>query len=222
MEKDKKLIKLEEDSIFKPLDEMEIPKPSESIKDSFTLKLDHISTNHSINSAERSISIYLKLAVVAAIFLIGFFIGSMNNREDKLMLRNLQSQLDHNSSLLVLSMLKQTSASDRLQAANVSYTISNIDNQVIAALIHSLENDPDPNVRIKCAEALTMHMKPDSLCKVFEKALDYQNDPYMQLMLINLISSINDPESGKVLQNFINSNKADEFVRSEVKKSFNL
>jgi hypothetical protein len=215
-------LKIEEGALFKSLDEMKVPDLSEEFRNSFINRLSQTTASNPIMMKERNFIRYLKVAAIAAIFVIGWFLGSINSSKDKALLQNLQSQLDKNNSLLVLTLLKQSSASDRLQATNVSYTLSNIDNQVYSALIASLENDPDPNVRIKCAEILVLHMNPDTLCKVFEKALDYQNDPFMQLLLINYISSINDPQSNKILINFSKSNKVDEFVRSEVKKTLNL
>jgi hypothetical protein len=218
----KSRLEIEEEALFKSLDEMKVPDLSQEFRDSFINRLSQISASNPIMMKERNFTRYLKVAAIAAIFVIGWFLGSINSSKDKALLQNLQSQLDKNNSLLVLTLLKQSSASDRLQATNVSYSLSNIDNQVYSALITSLENDPDPNVRIKCAEILVLNMNPDTLCKVFEKALDHQNDSFMQLLLINYISSINDPQSNKIIINFSKSNKVDEFVRSEVKKTLNL
>jgi hypothetical protein len=120
---------------------------------------------------------------------------------------------------LVLSLLKQSSAIDRLQATNVSFSLPNIDNQVVCALVKALESDPDPNVKIKCAEVLATHLKPDSLNTIFGDALEYQNEPLIQLILINYLQSIGNDESKRIVSNFINSGKADEFVCSEVKKN---
>lgn len=212
----------EEDLLFKPLDELQIPEPSVQLKDSFAQKLDQYSSSYIPITVERRTNLYIKVATIAAIFIFGWFIGSLNTRNDKLTLKQLQYQLDQNNNLLVLTLLQQSSVSDRLQATNVSYSISNLNEQVLSALINSLENDSDPNVRIKCAEALAMHLKSDTACKVFERALSYQNDPYMQLMLINLISSINTPESKAILTKYLKSNNTDEFVRSEIRKSLTL
>lgn len=212
----------EENIIFKPLDEMVIPEPSADFRESFSQKLDRISANESINSTKRQLHIYIKAAVIAAIFVSGWFLGSIYNRSNTALLQDVQKQLDSNNNLLILTLLQQSSASDRLQAANVSYSLSSIDNQVITALIKALENDPDPNVKIKCAEALATHLKPDTINRIFGKALDYQSEPLIQLILIDYIKSVGNDESKRIVNNFINSGKADEFVRSEVKKTFNL
>lgn len=215
-------LKKEEDSLFKILDDMSIPKPSKSFKESFDRKLTQMINNNSFQVKERSYNIYLKVAAIAAIFVIGWFLGSINSKDDREILHNLQNQLDNNNNLLVLSLLKQSSVSDRLQATNVSFSMSNLDNQVIVALVNSLENDQDPNVRIRCAEILSLHVRPDTLIKIFEKSLDHQTNPFMQLLLINYISSIDDLRAKSIIKDFTNSDKADEFVRSEVKKTFNL
>jgi len=212
----------EDDLLFKPLDEMEIPEPSISSQESFMRKLSHLSANEPINSRKWQIRIYLKAAVFAAVFVTGWFLSSISNRNDRVLLQNVQKQLDSNNRLLVLTLLQQPSASDRLQATNVSFSLPNIDNQVINALVKALENDTDPNVKIKCAEVLAAYLKPDSLNKIFGSALEYQSEPLVQLVLINYLRSIGNAESKRIVNNFINSEKADEFVRSEMKHSLNL
>ena len=212
----------EENIIFKSLDEMEIPEPSPDFQKLFLQKLNRISAKESIDLTRPHRHIYLKAAVIAAVFIFGWFFGSMYNKSNTALLQDVQKQLDSNNNLLILTLLQQSSASDRLQAANVSYSLSIIDNQVTMALIKALENDPDPNVKIKCAEALATHLKPDTINRIFGKALDYQNEPLIQLILIDYINSVGNDESKRIVNNFINSGKADEFVQSEVKKTINL
>ncbi len=210
------------DNLFKPLDDMEIPEPSASLKESFSKKLGQIVANESIDSNYRHMSLYLKVAAIAAIFIIGWFLGSLYNRNDNNLILDLQNQLENNNKLLVLSLLQQSSVSDRLQAVNVSNSMYGVDKQIIDALVNALNNDPDPNVKIKCAEALAMHLKPDSINRIFGNALNNQREPLMQLILIDYIQSIGDAESNRIIQNFVYSDKADDFVKSEVKRTFNL
>lgn len=214
--------KVEEDKLFKPLDEMKIPEPSSLQREKFTRIVEQMSARDLVNSKYEHIHIYLKVAVVAAVFVMGWFLGSINNRKDTELLQNVRNQLNSNNQLLVLTLLQQSSASDRLRAANVSYSLLSFDDQIISALVKALENDPDPNVKIKCAEALATHLKPDSINKIFGNALELQNEPLIQLILINHLKSIGNPESIRIVNNFINSEKVDDFVKSEVKKSINI
>lgn len=215
-------LKSKEDELFRPLDDMEIPEPSNSIQESFNKKISRLESFEISNQPNRHFNIYLKVAAVAAVFLIGWFFGSVNNRNDKVLLQDVQKQLENNNRLLVLTLLQQPSTSDRLQATNLSFSLSNIDNQVVNALVNALKNDPDPNVKIKCAEVLATHLKPDSINQVFGDVLDSQIEPFIQLILIDYIKSTGNAESKRIVRNFINSGKADDFVKSEVKKSFNI
>jgi len=221
-EGNKKKWNIEDDLLFKPLDEMEIPEPSPSLKVSYLSKLGHISTSESLNSTNRHIHAYIKVAAIAAVFIFGWFIGSISHRNERVLLQDVQKQLDNNNKLLVLTLLQQPSFSDRLQATNISSSIPIIDNQVVTALVKALESDPDPNVKMRCAEVLAAHLRPDSLSTIFGNALDYQEEPIIQLILINYLKSIGNAKSKRIINNFINSGKADEFVRSEMQHSINL
>lgn len=208
--------------LFKPLDNIEIPEPLASLKDSYILKINQIKANETVKESSKFNSTYFKVAAVAIVFFLGWFSSLILNREDSYRIEQLKNQLDQNNKLLVLSLIQQSSSSDRLQAANVSYSIDAIDNQIISALVNALLHDDDPNVRMKCAEALAVHIKPDSLNNIFSHALNFQEDPFMQLMLINYLSSNSNPELVKVISDFLKSGKADEFVSSEVKKTLKL
>jgi hypothetical protein len=217
----KKDWKPEDDLLFKPLDEMGIPEPSASLKESFSSKLSHITASESYNLPNRHIQLYLKIAAIAAVFVFGWFIGSINNRNERILLQDVQKQLDNNNKLLVLTLLQQPSFSDRLQATNISFSLPVIDNQVISALVKALESDPDPNVKMRCAEVLANHLNTDSISKIFGNALDYQEEPIIQLFLINYLKSIGNVESKRIINNFINSDKASDFVRTEIQHSIN-
>lgn len=211
-----------DDLLFKPLDSMEIPSPSTSMEESFSHKLERINQKEIGDSNHKYLLNYLKVAVIALVFACGWFVGSINNHRDLEQIQNIQQQLDNNNKLLVLALINQSSVSDRLLAANVSFSLSDVDNQIISALVKALENDPDPNVKIKCAEALAAHLKPDSINRVFGNALEFQTEPLIQLVLIDYLRSIGDAESNRIVKKFIGSDKVDEFVKSEVKKTFNI
>lgn len=57
----------EEDSIFKPLDDMEIPDPSSSFRDTFTHNLNHLMENE---PKRRHLYVYLAAATIAALLVI--------------------------------------------------------------------------------------------------------------------------------------------------------
>lgn len=204
--------------LFKPLDEMKVLEPSVNLTEVFNRKVSQMNIGELSNSNYQHLHVYIKVAVVAAVFVMGWFLGSISNSDDKELLQSLQNKLNSNNQLLVLTLLQQSSASDRLQAANVSNILPDLDDQIIAALVKALESDSDPNVKIKCAEALAIHLNPDSLSKIFGNALELQKEPLIQLILINYLKSIGNTESMRIVNSYLNSDKVDDFVKSEVKK----
>jgi len=56
--------------------------------------------------------------------------------------------------MVMLSLLKQQSASERLRGVNWSYQIEQPDEQVLSALLRALDSDPNVNVRLAAVDAL--------------------------------------------------------------------
>lgn len=70
----------EEDSIFKPLDDMEIPSPSSSFRDTFTHNLNHLMEN---DPRRRHLYVYLAAAMIATLLVIYTLVPS-ESRSDSI------------------------------------------------------------------------------------------------------------------------------------------
>jgi hypothetical protein len=55
---------------------------------------------------------------------------------------------------MLLTMLEQPSATDRLKAVTYTDELDEVDDKVIDALLQTLNNDPNVNVRLVTVEAL--------------------------------------------------------------------
>ncbi len=56
--------------------------------------------------------------------------------------------------LVTLSLLQQQSASERLRGVDYAYRVDQSDTQVLAALLHAVNHDPNVNVRLAAVDAL--------------------------------------------------------------------
>ena len=98
----------------------------------------------------------------AALLVIGVFAGnSLGNRPthsiaDQGEIAAMHSELTNMRQLVVLSMLQQQSASERLQGVSYSQREGQLDPQVVAALVHTLRYDNSVDVRLAALDALSM------------------------------------------------------------------
>ncbi len=66
----------------------------------------------------------------------------------------LRAEVRDTKELVVLSMLHQQSANDRLAGVSYSNGLGPLDPQITQALLHSLQYDPSPDVRLAALDAL--------------------------------------------------------------------
>jgi len=155
------------------------------------------------------------LAWGLALLLIGIFAGSYSSRvssrsED---LSAMRSELTNMRQLVVLSMLQQQSASERLQGVSFSQRETHPDPQVLAALLHTLRYDSSVDVRLAALDALSRHASQPLVRKGVTDALQYQQSPLVQVALIDQLVEWRDPGLTERLREFQRSANLNPTVR---------
>lgn len=148
------------------------------------------------------------LAWSAAVLLIGVFAGnfyaekrpaSTSGQEE---LAQMHNELASMKQLVVLSMLQQQSASERLQGVSYSRREEQLDPQVLAALIHTLRYDNSVDVRLAALDALNKHAAQPLVHKGVLDALQEQQSPLVQVALIDTMLEWRGPEVAQELRDF--------------------
>jgi anti-sigma factor RsiW len=141
----------------------------------------------------------------AALLLIGIFLGTRISEVSSSRSREMaamHSELDNMRQLVVLSMLTQQSAAERLQGVSWSSREDHLDPQVQAALLHTLRFDGSVDVRLAALEALSRHAAQPQIRKSVLDALGEQQSPLVQVALIDLLAEWRDPDATQRLRNF--------------------
>lgn len=157
----------------------------------------------------------VQLAGSLALVAIGFFIGNASTRvrsqsDD---LAAMRSELANMRQLVVLSMLQQQSASERLQGVSYSQSESRLDPQVLAALLHTLRYDSSVDVRLAALDALSRHAGQPQVRRAVTDALQPQQSPLVQVALIDQLMEWRDPGLVQQIQNFQQSPNLNPTVR---------
>jgi hypothetical protein len=133
-----------------------------------------------------------RIAAGLALLVCGTFLGliihsgiiSSHNRVE---LAQLHSEVAALKQTAMFTMLKEESSSDRLQAVNYVNDIQNPDKQVIDVLVQTLNHDKNVNVRLASAYALAKFANEQIVCDSLVKSLTQQDDPILQVTLINIL-----------------------------------
>jgi len=144
----------------------------------------------------------------AALLVMGIFAGNYvgsrathtNANQDEI--AAMHAELANMKQVVVLSMLQQQSASERLQAVSYSRREDQLDPQVMSALVHTLRYDGSVDVRLAALDALSRHGAQPQVHKGVVDALQEQQSPLVQVALIDLMLEWRDPDAAQRLRNF--------------------
>jgi anti-sigma factor RsiW len=140
-----------------------------------------------------------------ALLVIGIFIGtrlSDTNSSHSQELAALHSELTNMRQLVVLSMLQQQSAGERLQGVTWTSREDHLDPQVLLALLHTLRHDGSVDVRLAALDALSRRASQPQIRKGIVDELQEQQSPLVQVALIDLLTEWRDPDAKQRLRNF--------------------
>lgn len=112
----------------------------------------------------------------------------------------LSSEVRDLRNLVALSLLQQTSSSERLRGVSFSNRLSEPQPDVIEALTGTLNHDPNVNVRLAAIDALTRFANREGVRHSLLRSLPQQESPLVQIALIDLMVQLGDKGSVELLR----------------------
>jgi hypothetical protein len=116
---------------------------------------------------------------------IAFWINK-NNEQQKEIAR-LREEMDSTKRMMMAMMTNQQSASQRMLGVAASYQISQPDDEIVNALLKTMGEDPNTNVRLAALEALSKFHQQEHVRLALIASLAKQKDPVVQISLIRLM-----------------------------------
>jgi HEAT repeat protein len=155
-----------------------------------------------------------------ALLVIGVSIGygmrsaDKNDRKDAASeLATLRGEVSGMRQMVALSLMQQQSASERLRGVSFAYRAESSDTEVLAALLRSINTDPNINVRVQAVDALhTFGANPVTRNAVMQ-SIPRQSSPMVQVALIDLLVDLKEKEAVPELRKLTTDSAANESVR---------
>ncbi len=132
--------------------------------------------------------IYKAAAAVALVMLGlagGFWLNEKNRSANELAV--LKREMRETKGMMMALLRNNQSASQRMLGANVALTISEADDEIVSALEETMLTDPNTNVRLAALEALSKFIDEPKVRSALAAALSKQDDPVVQIELIQLL-----------------------------------
>jgi hypothetical protein len=164
------------------------------------------------------------IAASVLLFLSGFYAGRIHRDEDPRdqQIAALRDEVKETKNLMILSLLKQESASKRIQAAIYADKMDELQPDVRDALLQSLNNDVSTNVRLASLEALSKYTDNPFIRTELIRAFDQESDPIIQVNMINLMVLLNEKSSAGIMEKLVNDDNTDTLVKNQARKGLEI
>jgi hypothetical protein len=130
-----------------------------------------------------------QITIVLALFCLGMYVGrvSVGERVSNGESAQLQGQIQNLRETVALSLLDRQSASSRLEGVSWGSQVTHPNQDLMSALIATLEHDPNTNVRLAALDALEKFSGEAPVRQALVNALANQDSPLVQIALIDAL-----------------------------------
>lgn len=201
------------------------PTPSLRLDDQFYAALareKRDSTTGSISFPSWS-TLFPRLAVAAVLMVVGFsagyFLQSPHQQAEVSQLTNEVSQLKE---MIMLSLLEKESASQRLKAVSLTSDMTQASEKVTDALLVTLNQDENVNVRLAALEALTPYVKQSEVRARLIESIQVQDSPLVQVALAELMVAIQEKKSVDAFRQLLERESTPKEVKTKISESIKI
>jgi hypothetical protein len=160
----------------------------------------------------------LALVLIVAGLGSGYLLNIRSRSAARSEVASLKQEVDEMRRTVAVSLLKQASPSERLMGVSWSARLERPGDEIIAALLETLDHDRNVNVRLAAVDALYLFYDRPEVKEGLVHSLARQTSPLVQLSLIDLLVGIRERQAAEALERLIQ----DEKLNPKVKKRAEL
>jgi hypothetical protein len=164
------------------------------------------------------------MAYSFVIGLIGFgcgyllFHSSKGSKQDQ-QLEALTSQVHELKQTMMLALLENPSASERIRGVSYTSEIKHADKEVINALLATLNNDPNVNVRLSTLDALAHLANHPEVREGLIQSIAQQDSPLLQSAIADVMLKLQEKRSVKSFRELLKQKDLNPGVRDKIKQT---
>lgn len=163
-----------------------------------------------------------RMAMGAVIMLLGFAGGYwLRNPAPSADVAGLTREVTELKEMMMLSLLEKESASDRLRAVSLTQEMG-ASEKVTAALLSTLNNDPNVNVRLAALDAITPFVNDSRVRAELVRSIALQESPLVQVSLAELMGAIQEKNSVGELRKLMDSDRTPKEVKEKIRQTISV
>lgn len=224
-----------EQQLWNMIGELPAPQPSGDMKARFQGMLEEFkekqkpATNPFAGFIEKLRQLWtmqpgMQLAYTVVLVVVGLGLGMLINRQnvgsvDKKEIAELGREVKDMKEMMMLSLLENPSASERIRGVSYTSEIQSANKEVIDALLTTLNNDQNVNVRLVTLEALTLYTSDPAVREGLVHAIAQQDSPLMQAALADVMLKLHEKRSVQPLRKLLQQKDLDTSIRGKIEQT---
>jgi len=158
-----------------------------------------------------------RLAVVLNLVVVGWFLGyQLTPRPERARIDPLASEDQEMKRTVMLAMLENSSAAERMKAVQYAQDVTEPDESVLDALARTVNDDPNVGVRLMAVNALAHYAAYPRAREALIQSIVWQKSPLVQLALADVMLALNEKRAVEPIRRLIASPMVDDSVRSKL------
>jgi len=167
----------------------------------------------------------VQFALVLVLFAVGGVVGGLlgyrmgAGNVDTAGMVQLREEVRSVNRLLIVSLLQQQSAAERLQGVSWSYKVDQADPEVTRALLRTLDQDANVNVRLAALDAVSRSIDRPAVREGLLHSLTDNSSPMVQLAILDVVVHSDMKESVSALKSILENPTVNKVVKSRVEQA---
>ncbi len=160
-----------------------------------------------------------RLATVVALLALGLLVGYQLQPAKDPSVEKLTQEVSDIKELMMLSLLERESAAERLKAVNLTRDFTQASDAVTRALLKTLNEDANVNVRLAALEALYPYTQQEEVRTALVRSIALQESPLVQMALAELMVAIQEKRSINEFEKLLRTKRVPQEVEKKIEQS---
>lgn len=158
-----------------------------------------------------------QVAYLSLAFLLGWLLKPSSNEDLRVALSQQQNQMKSLKAEMIQSLLTQQAANQRIKAVQYSKQIP-LNQDLLESFIKILNEDPNDNVRLEALSVLSKYLDNNKVQNTMVGLL-YQNQPLIQLGVLDALKETNNQNIIQNLQEFVGQDSLNPIIKNQAENT---
>jgi hypothetical protein len=147
----------------------------------------------------------------------GYFLWSPDKNDEQIV--QMGKEISSMREMMMLSLLEKESATDRLKAVNLTQDMDQVSKAVTSALLETLNNDENVNVRLAALDALRPYSKDGQIREALVRSITEQKSPLVQVALAELMVALQEKGAIDAFSKILQDTETPSDIKKKIKES---